>query len=335
MNQVNPDVSLNISPQVIQAAAEQGTLENVKSVKQSGDALVVVTNDGHQVTVTGEEPIALDAPSKKAQSDLSQLSATVNQTVEPQKDSQATFNMSMILNILFELQENAAQSATLTTLTNMFASLAETKSSISDLKSSAMSQLVGGLFSGAVTMTVNIGGIAGEGKAVYDASNQTVVETVSPESVTPETTPELSNAEMGMNVEDTELTDFSASKVEVDDAAVSKNAEAPKETVRKARVSDKEFQQKYNQVSSISRYLVQAGDAGGKMGQSVTQSQATLKQADAKGHDAIAKMYDTYASTENQNRSQIMSMLSSLISLIQSAGDSQNQTMGAIGQGMA
>ena len=330
MNQVNPDVSLNISPQVIQAAADQGTLENVKSVKKSGDALVVVTNDGHQFNVTGEQPVALDAPSQKAQSDLSQLSQTVNKKVEPEKDSQATFNMSMMLNMLFELQENAAQSANLTTLSNMFASLAETKSSIGDLKASAMASLVGGLFSGGVGIAFNVGGIAGEGAASYKAGQMEVVDPVTPESVSappPEPT-----------VPDPAVADPSVadpSKVEISDPEVGKQAEAPKETVRQARVSDKEYQQKYNQVSSISRYITQAGTAAGSMGQSVAQSEATLKQADSKGHDAIKQMYDAYASTETQNRSQIMSMLTALIGLIQSAGDSQNQTLGSIGQGMA
>ena len=88
-------------------------------------------------------------------------------------------------------------------------------------------------------------------------------------------------------------------------------------------------------ISQVTRYVTDAGRGISSIASSSGQTGATLMQAQSKGHDAITKMYDTYASTETQNRSQIMSMLSFLIGIIQSAGDSQNQTLGSIGQGMA
>jgi hypothetical protein len=46
-------------------------------------------------------------------------------------------------------------------------------------------------------------------------------------------------------------------------------------------------------------------------------------------------MYSAMQNMETQNMQKALQLMASVVSLIQSAGDSQNQTLGTIGQGMA
>ena len=325
MNQINPtnaDVTVNVPPQVLVDAANNGTLQNVKSVEKQGDALVVVTNEGNTRTVTGQA-VTLDQPDKKANQNLTQIYGTLTQHLDPTKDTQVQFNMAMVINLLFQLQEESYKSASVATLSNMVASLASTKSAAQELKTAAVVGLAFGVASGAIQMGAGAYGAAGEGKSLSEAGNQTVFREVSAADIAP---PEEVDVGDGIVLKDV------TEELTLDNKSVMKNADGTKGYTRAVRMDDQEFNMAYQASSRTRMAKSDIMKAVGSIGNSIGQGTSGIIQSKSKMEDAYAKMEDAMQGMNTQAMQRSISNLQQLNGIIQSMGDSQNQTLGAIGQ---
>ena len=346
MNNVNQptNVTVTVPLDAMIKAAEQGNLENVSNIKKGDKSLVIETAQGKKVEVAYEGLVSIDKPDASANTDMLQLQNTVNKKVNPNEDAQATFSMAALISLLFEEEQQGWKSSVLNINTDLAGQMTSIMTQISDLKTGAVFQLVAGCLFGAAQIGGGALSMISPVMGAKAANKTTVTETVNVEAdvnvagagegVVPQ-----QNVQAEGNVFDNiEQLDLEEGEEllpnQIKPGVESEDAKAPETRKRKATMSDKEWQTTYDKYVTMGRGAAELAQGTGQIGKGVNEFISTIYQTKSKEQEQIQAQFAANQQLMMAWMNQLVSLLNSLVSIIQQTGSSDASAMGTIASGM-